>query len=115
MWYPNRKQWWVIWVATALVLLAWWGDLDRATIAKIDERLPMDADYTRLQKELDESERGGHYRQMAELALLQGKVTEGVRDRARAEERLTRTVGSVIALASLLVWFLGGRSRSTSN
>jgi hypothetical protein len=34
MWHPNRQQWWVIWIATAVVLIAWWVSLDRATRAK---------------------------------------------------------------------------------
>lgn len=118
MWYPNRRQWWVIWVATTLVLLAWWSDLDRAAIARTDERLSADADWTQLQKAVDETlllPPDARAKPLDELLRFQGQYLRGVADRARAEERLPRTVGSVVALAGLLVWFLGGRSRRGSD
>ena len=102
MWFPDRRQWWVLWIAAGVALVVWWhgaADVAFEPATNSPEWLQEKAEIVREQHEMPAS--------AGSLAnLLVSNQQERV-DRALAIEVRSRTIGTMLVVGCLALWQLG--------
>jgi hypothetical protein len=99
MWYPTRKQWWVIWIVTFVVLEIWWSGVRRAAESRVE------AEYLQTRHLQPDDDPHLTAAQVAALSNHWSDYTDKVQA-AIAEEQQPRWIVTVIAFGVLGVWKL---------
>ena len=100
----SDNQWWVIWLALGLVLLIWWNDMGNAGLTAARNS----PDYVRSEQQLVRDYENGQMTGPQYMENLKFWMDRAY-DEAYRQERTKRLVGTVVLLASFVVWLVGRR------